>query len=137
MVYISVIIKQILQITFLHDVNLLWAAFHVLHQHLSFWLVGTPSWLLYRIQIRTIQLLIFNEKFAPLTGFEPGTSQVPNLYDTNWAILGWIFFYRSLTQGFNFYQKIIYSESISLNFFFETKEFFFKLSMKRFKIWNN
>ena len=36
MVYISVIDTQILQITFLHDVDLLWAAFHVLHQHLSF-----------------------------------------------------------------------------------------------------
>ena len=31
-----------LQITFLHDIDLLWAAIHVLHQHLSFWLVGTP-----------------------------------------------------------------------------------------------
>ena len=28
---------------FLHYIDLLWAAFHVLHQHLSFWLVGTPS----------------------------------------------------------------------------------------------
>ena len=27
-----------------------------------------------RIQIRTIQLLIFTEKFSPLLGFEPGTS---------------------------------------------------------------
>ena len=33
-----------------------------------------------RIQIRTIQLLIFTEKFLPLPGFEPGTSPVPSLY---------------------------------------------------------
>ena len=43
-----------------------------------------------RIQIRTIQLPIFTEKFSPLTGFEPGTSPVPSRYATNWAILAWI-----------------------------------------------
>ena len=67
MVYISVFNTQTLQITFLHDIDLLWAAFHVLHQHLYI-----------RIQIRTIQLLIFTEKFSPLQGFEPGTSRVPS-----------------------------------------------------------
>ena len=35
------------------------------------------------IQIRTIQLLIFTEKFLPLLGFEPGTSPVPSRYATN------------------------------------------------------
>ena len=44
----------------------------------------------YHIQIRTIQLLIFTEKFSPLLGFEPGTSPVPSRYATNWAILAWI-----------------------------------------------
>ena len=42
------------------------------------------------IQIRTIQLLIFTEKFSPLPEFEPGTSPVPSWYATNWAILAWI-----------------------------------------------
>ena len=42
------------------------------------------------IQIQTIQLLIFTEKFSPLPGFEPGTSLVPRRYATNWAILAWI-----------------------------------------------
>ena len=56
MVYISVINTQTLQITFLHDI---------------------------RIQIQTIQLLIFTEKFSPLPGFEPGTSPVPSQYATN------------------------------------------------------
>ena len=36
-----------------------------------------------RIQIRTIQLLIFTEKFSPLQGFELGTSPVPSRYATN------------------------------------------------------
>ena len=31
MVYISVIYTQTLQITLLHDIDLLWGAFHVLH----------------------------------------------------------------------------------------------------------
>ena len=35
------------------------------------------------IQIRTIQLLIFTEKFSPLLGFEPGTSPVQSRYATN------------------------------------------------------
>ena len=35
--------------------------------------------------------LIFNEKFSPLPGFEPGTSSVPSQYATNWAILVGIF----------------------------------------------
>ena len=43
------------------------------------------------IQIQTIQLLIFTEKFWPSPGFEPGTSQVPSRYATNWAILAWIY----------------------------------------------
>ena len=105
MVYISVINTQTLQITFLHDIDLLWAAFYVLHQHLSFWLVGTTSWLLYfcfhqrlacaapkrwskytiaeylleiyiRIQIRTIHLL----KILALAGIRtwdlPGTKPI-------------------------------------------------------------
>ena len=42
------------------------------------------------IQIRTIQLLIFTEKFSSLPGFEPGTSLVSSRYATNWAILAWI-----------------------------------------------
>ena len=42
------------------------------------------------IQIWTLQLLIFTEKFLPLPGFEPGTSPVPSRYATNWAILAWI-----------------------------------------------
>ena len=42
------------------------------------------------IQIWIIQLLFFIEKFSPLPGFEPGTSSVPSLYATNWAILAWI-----------------------------------------------
>ena len=42
------------------------------------------------IQIQTIQLFIFTEKFSPLPGFEPGTSPVPSRYATNWAILAWI-----------------------------------------------
>ena len=32
------------------------------------------------IQIRTVQLLIFTEKFSTLPGFEPGTSPVPSLF---------------------------------------------------------
>ena len=36
MVYFSVIITHIVNYIFLYDVDLLWAAFHVLHQHLSF-----------------------------------------------------------------------------------------------------
>ena len=43
-----------------------------------------------RIQFRTIQLLIFTEKFSPLPEFEPRTSPVPSWYATNWAILAWI-----------------------------------------------
>ena len=39
-----------------------------------------------RIQIQTIQLLIFTGKFSPLSGFEPGTSPVPSRNATNWAI---------------------------------------------------
>ena len=35
------------------------------------------------IQIRTIQLLFFTEKFSPLLGFEPGTFLVPSRYATN------------------------------------------------------
>ena len=70
MVYISVINIQTLQITFLHDI---------------------------RIQIRTIQLLIFTEKFSPLPGFEPGTSPVPIElswlskinYMSGWDVLNW------------------------------------------------
>ena len=42
------------------------------------------------IQIQTIQLLIFTEKFWPLPGFDPVTSPVPSRYATNWAILAWI-----------------------------------------------
>ena len=49
MVYISVINTQTLQITFLHDI---------------------------RIQIWTIQLLLFTEKFSPLPWFEPGTKPI-------------------------------------------------------------
>ena len=41
-------------------------------------------------------LLIFIEKFSPLPGLEPGTSQVPNRYATNWAILAWIPFNMSV-----------------------------------------
>ena len=72
MVHISVINTQTLQITFFHDVDLLWAAFHI------------------HIQIWTNQLLIFTEKFSFLPGFEPRTSSVPSRYATNWAILAWI-----------------------------------------------
>ena len=43
-----------------------------------------------RIQIQTIQLLIFTGKFSPLPGFEPRTSMLPSRYATNWAILAWI-----------------------------------------------
>ena len=42
------------------------------------------------IQIQINQLLIFTEKFSPLPGFEPGTSPVPSRYNTNLAILAWI-----------------------------------------------
>ena len=35
------------------------------------------------IQIQTIQILIFTEKYSPLPGFEPGTSPVPSQYATN------------------------------------------------------
>ena len=61
MVYISVINTQTLQVTFLHDIDLLWAASHVLH----------PESCNIRIQIRTIQLVVSTEKFSPLPGFEP------------------------------------------------------------------
>ena len=40
-----------------------------------------------RIQIRTIQLLIFTERFSPLPGFEPGTSPVPSRFAPYRAIL--------------------------------------------------
>ena len=36
------------------------------------------------------QLLIFIEKFLPLPGFEPRTSQVPSQCATIWAIQAWI-----------------------------------------------
>ena len=39
-----------------------------------------------RIQIWINQVLIFIEKFSPLSGFEPQTSRVPCLCATNWAI---------------------------------------------------
>ena len=38
------------------------------------------------IQIQINQLLIFIEKFSPLPGFEPQTSQVPSRCATNRAI---------------------------------------------------
>ena len=53
MVYILVINTQTLQIKFLHDID------HI------------------RIQIRTIQLLIFTAKFLPLPGFEPQADMLP------------------------------------------------------------
>ena len=34
--------------------------------------------------------LISLKKLTPLPGFEPGTSQVPIRYATNWAILAWV-----------------------------------------------
>ena len=98
MVYISVINTQTLQITFLHDIDLLWAAFHVLHQHLSISTIcQSAEYILelnIHIQIWTIQLLIFTEKFSPLVGFEPRTSPLPSRYATNWAILAWITWYN-------------------------------------------
>ena len=36
-----------------------------------------------RIQIQTIQLLIFTEKLSPLPGIEPTTSPEPSRYATN------------------------------------------------------
>ena len=107
LVYISVMNTQTLHITFLHDVDLLWAAFHVLHQHLSFWLVGTQGLGFYsisticqsgeyilelyiNIQIGTIQLLIFNEKFSPLLGLEPGTPWYQaDMLPIELSLLGW------------------------------------------------
>ena len=56
------------------------------------------------IQIQTIQLLIFTEKFLPLPGFEPRTSLVPSRYATNWAILAWNIHYRWRT-GLRIYQS--------------------------------
>ena len=53
------------------------------------------------IQIRTIQLLNFTEKFSPLSGFEPGTSPVPSRYATNWAILAWIYNKFLINQKIN------------------------------------
>ena len=69
-----------------------------------------------RIQIWTIQLPIFTEKFSPLLGFEPGTSPVPSRYATNWAILAWIsikimfqwqltFFHETAALIFNFIRQ--------------------------------
>ena len=51
---------------------------------------------LIHIQIGTIKLLFFTEKFSPFSGFEPDTSQVPSRYATNWAILAWIWHYYTL-----------------------------------------
>ena len=43
MVYISVIITHITNYISPYDIDILWGAFHVLHQHLSLWLVGRDS----------------------------------------------------------------------------------------------
>ena len=76
--------------------HLLWSIFqssfiHITNYNLSH--VG-PLWSAFTyyicIQIRTIQLLIFTEKFSPLPGFEPETSPVWSWYATNWAILAWM-----------------------------------------------
>ena len=68
--------------------------FHVLHLHLSFWVVGLHS--IYQSMPLppsqhglVNQLLIFIEKFSPMRGFEPQTSQVPSRCTTNWAIQAW------------------------------------------------
>ena len=68
MVYISVIITHIFQITF-HDGDriptICQSAEYILELYIP-------------IQIQINQLLIFVEKLSPLPGFEPRTSQVPS-----------------------------------------------------------
>ena len=50
---------------------------------------GDLLWVAFMYCLYT-QLLIFIEKFLPLSGFEPGNSPVPSGYATKWAILAWI-----------------------------------------------
>ena len=93
MFYISFIITHILQITFLHDVDLLWAGISTICQSAEYIFE-----LYIRIQIQINQLLIFIKKFSPLLGFEPHTYQVPSRCATNWAIQAWIV-YTSTEQN--------------------------------------